>query len=142
MDYQKLANLLFPGIKKTPEDYETLYPKRNLPQGARVTRLGPSPTGFIHLGNLYGALADERLAHQSEGVCILRIEDTDQKIKDEGSEKKLVDILNWVGIKFNEGPGIIKNQNEDIGDYGPYIQTQRLDVYKKYADKLLKEKKA
>ena len=70
---------LFPHITKTPEDYERDYPPRELPQGAMVTRLGPSPTGFIHLGNLYGAFVDERLAHQSGGRFYLRIEDTDDK---------------------------------------------------------------
>ena len=79
MDYHKLADLLFPHITKTTEEIETQYPKRNLPEGAKVTRLGPSPTGFIHLGNLYGAFVDERLAHQSGGVFYLRIEDTDAK---------------------------------------------------------------
>ena len=64
MDYKALAELLFPEINKTPDDYEKMYPARNLPKGAKVTRLGPSPTGFIHLGNLYGAFVDERLAHQ------------------------------------------------------------------------------
>ena len=73
MDNNKLAELLFPAIDKTPEDYETIFPKRDLPEGAMVTRLGPSPTGFIHLGNLYGAFVDERLAHQSNGVFYLRI---------------------------------------------------------------------
>ena len=77
MDYNKLAELLFPQITRTPEDYETIYPPRDLPEGAKVTRLGPSPTGFIHLGNLYGAFVDERLAHQSGGVFYLRIEDTE-----------------------------------------------------------------
>ena len=68
MDHKKLAELLFPNIDKTPEYYEEMYPKRDLPEGAKVTRLGPSPTGFIHLGNLYGAFVDERLAHQSGGT--------------------------------------------------------------------------
>ena len=72
MDYNILAELLFPNIDKSPEDYEKIYPKRNLTEGAKVTRLGPSPTGFIHLGNLYGAFVDERLAHQSGGVFYLR----------------------------------------------------------------------
>lgn len=76
MDYQGLSELMFPQITKTIADYEGLYPQRDLPEGARVTRLAPSPTGFIHLGNLYGALADERLAHQSGGVfsCALKIQ--------------------------------------------------------------------
>ena len=77
MDYEKLAELLFPDVTKEPQDYEEIYPPRELPEGAKVTRLGPSPTGFIHLGNLYGAFVDERLAHQSDGVFFLRIVDTD-----------------------------------------------------------------
>ena len=76
MNYEKLAEILFPHITKTPDDYEKLYPQRELPAGAKVTRLGPSPTGFIHLGNLYGAFVDERLAHQSGGRFFLRIEVT------------------------------------------------------------------
>ena len=79
MHHEHLADLLFPDITKLPSDYEALYPERRLAPTALVTRLGPSPTGFIHLGNLYGALADERLAHQSDGVFFLRIEDTDSK---------------------------------------------------------------
>jgi glutamyl-tRNA synthetase len=125
MDYQKLANLLFPNIKKTPEDYEALYPIRNLPEGAKVTRLGPSPTGFIHLGNLYGALTDERLAHQSEGVCILRIEDTDEKREVEGAVPALLSSLNYFGINFDEGVSF----RGEVGKYGPYHQSDRADVY-------------
>ena len=79
MDTNFLAELLFPDIKTTPDDMEALYPPRNLPEGAKVTRFAPSPTGFMHLGNLYGALADERMAHLSDGVFYLRIEDTDDK---------------------------------------------------------------
>ena len=93
MDYNKLANLLFPQIKKTPADYEAIYPPRNLPEGAKVTRLGPSPTGFIHLGNLYGAFVDERLAHQSGGVFFLRIEDTDDKREVQGAIPMLIQAL-------------------------------------------------
>ena len=85
MNYEKLAELLFPHIDKTPADYEAMYPARDLPAGAKVTRLGPSPTGFIHLGNLYGAFVDERLAHQSGGKFFLRIEDTDDKRYVEGA---------------------------------------------------------
>ena len=76
MDYNRLAELLFPDVTETTEEVEARYPERDLPEGAKVTRMGPSPTGFMHLGNLYGALVDERLAHQSGGVFFLRIEDT------------------------------------------------------------------
>ena len=79
MDYKKLAELLFPGITKTPDDYEKLYPERELPEGAKVTRFAPSPTGFLHIGGLFASLISERLAHQSGGVFLLRIEDTDKK---------------------------------------------------------------
>ena len=91
MDNEKLAKLLFPDINKTPDDYEKIYPPRNLPEGAKVTRLGPSPTGFMHLGNLYGAFVDERLAHQSGGVFYLRIEDTDDKRFVEGAVDVIID---------------------------------------------------
>ena len=103
MDYDKLAELLFPNITKTPEDYEKEYPPRDLPEGAMVTRMAPSPTGFIHLGNLYGALADERLAHTTGGVCFLRIEDTDEKREVEGAVPVLLDTLSYFGISFDEG---------------------------------------
>lgn len=79
MSFERLAELLFPDVERDADDYERLYPERKLPEGAKVTRIAPSPTGFIHLGNLYGALTDERLAHQSGGIFFLRIEDTDAK---------------------------------------------------------------
>ena len=107
MDCKKLAELLFPNITKTVEYYENeAYPKRNLPEGAKVTRLAPSPTGFIHLGNLYGAFVDERLAHQSSGVFMLRIEDTDEKRKVEGAVETIISSLEYFGLKFDEGAGI------------------------------------
>lgn len=116
MNYKELAELLFPEIKKTPEDYEKAYPERNLKEGAKVTRLGPSPTGFIHLGNLYGAFVDERLAHQSDGVFYLRIEDTDDKRYVEGAVEVIIKSLEFFGIRFDEGA----TMNGDMGDYGPY----------------------
>lgn len=135
MDNKKLANLLFPNIKKTPEDYEAFYPMRNLPKGAKVTRLGPSPTGFIHLGNLYGALADERLAHQSEGVCILRIEDTDEKREVEGAVPALLSALYYFGITFDEGVTF----NGEVGKYGPYHQSDRAEIYQCFVKHLISE---
>ena len=86
---RKLAEYLFPHIKTTPADLEVKFPKRTLSEGKKVTRLGPSPTGFIHLGNLYGAFVDERLAHQSGGIFYLRIEDTDNKRYVEGAAETL-----------------------------------------------------
>ncbi len=138
MDYQKLAERLFPDITKTPEELEAQYPKRSLPEGAKVTRLGPSPTGFIHLGNLYGALTDERLAHQSGGVCYLRIEDTDDKREVEGAVPVLLDTLGYFGIRFDEGA----TADGETGDYGPYWQSHRGDIYKCFVKKLISEGKA
>ncbi len=135
MDYTALAELLFPHIDKIPEDYETLYPKRQLPDGAKVTRLGPSPTGFIHLGNLYGAFADERLAHQSGGVFFLRIEDTDEKREVEGAVEAVISSLEYFGVKFDEG--ITTNGEE--GSYGPYYQRRRASIYQCFAKKLVEK---
>lgn len=121
MDNQKLADLLFPEKLETPEYYEEKFPYRKLPKGAEVTRMAPSPTGFIHLGNLYSAFADERLAHQSNGVFFLRIEDTDDKRYVEGAVETIINVLDYFGIKFDEGASI----DGDIGAYGPYHQSQR-----------------
>lgn len=138
MDYNLLAELLFPNIDKSPEDYEKIYPKRNLPEGAKVTRLGPSPTGFIHLGNLYGAFVDERLAHQSGGVFYLRIEDTDDKRFVDGAVKIIIDSLRFFGICFDEGAGL----DGDTGAYGDYTQSKRGEIYASFAKKLVREGKA
>ena len=138
VDYHKLADLLFPHITKTTEEIETQYPKRNLPEGAKVTRLGPSPTGFIHLGNLYGAFVDERLAHQSGGVFYLRIEDTDDKRYVEGAVETIINSLRFFGINFDEGAGL----DGETGDYGSYTQSQRGEIYQCFAKKLVAEGKA
>ena len=138
MDYNKLAELIFPHISQTPEDYEALYPARQLPQGAKVTRLGPSPTGFIHLGNLYGAFVDERLAHQSGGRFYLRIEDTDDKRYVEGAVEIIINSLRFFGINFDEGA----TMNGDIGHYGDYTQSHRGEIYQCFAKKLVSEGKA
>ncbi len=138
MDYPKLAELLFPDITTTPEELETRYPKRDLPEGAMVTRMGPSPTGFIHLGNLYGALTDERLAHRSGGVAFLRIEDTDDKREVEGAVPMLIDALDYFGIRFDEGA----TADGETGSYGPYWQSERSAIYKTFVKKLVAEGKA
>ena len=138
MDYPKLAELLFPDITTTPEELETRYPKRDLPEGAMVTRMGPSPTGFIHLGNLYGALTDERLAHRSGGVAFLRIEDTDDKREVEGAVPMLIDALDYFGIRFDEGA----TADGETGAYGPYWQSERSSIYKTFVKKLVSEGKA
>lgn len=122
---KELAELLFPDIDKTIEYYEELYPERELEKKAKVTRLGPSPTGFIHLGNLYGALVDERMAHLSGGPMLLRIEDTDHKRKVEGSEELIINSLKFFGIEFDEGVTL----DGEKGNYGPYRQSDRKEIY-------------
>ncbi len=138
MDYRKLADLLFPEGDRTPEEFERAYPERKLPEGAKVTRLGPSPTGFIHLGNLYGAFVDERLAHQSEGVFYLRIEDTDDKRYVEGAVETIISSLDYFGIRFDEGA----TSEGDTGEYGDYTQSHRGEIYRAFAKKLVEEGKA
>lgn len=138
MEYNKLAELLFPHITKTPEDYEKIFPKRELPEGAMVTRLGPSPTGFIHLGNLYGAFADERMAHQSGGIFFLRIEDTDDKREVEGAVEIIINSLKFFGINFDEGA----TMEGDKGAYGPYHQSERGEIYQCFAKELVKKGQA
>ena len=137
MDYQKLADLLFPNIKHDVDYYEQLYPQRDLKEGAEVLRIAPSPTGFIHLGNLYGALADERVAHQSGGVFYLRIEDTDLKRKVDGAVETILSCFDYFDIKFDEGAEVESNSV-----YGPFYQRQRAEVYQTYAKKLISEGKA
>ncbi|NLD18932.1 MAG: glutamate--tRNA ligase [Clostridiales bacterium] len=134
MDYNKLAELLFPHITKTPGDYEELFPNRKLPENAMVTRLGPSPTGFIHLGNLYGAFIDERLAHQSGGTFYLRIEDTDDKRYVDGAIETIITSLGFFGINFDEGAML----DGEIGGYGPYFQSNRGEIYQCFAKELVK----
>ena len=143
MDYNKLAELLFPAITKKPEDWLAAYPKRELPEGAKVTRLGPSPTGFIHLGNLYGAFTDERLAHQSGGIFFLRIEDTDDKREVEGAVEAVITSLDYFGVKFDEGAigGIAEagGKSADVGSYGPYYQSDRAEIYQTFAKELIRK---
>jgi len=138
MDYNKLAELLFPNITKDPADYERIYPERKLPAGAKVTRLGPSPTGFIHLGNLYGAFVDERLAHQSDGIFYLRIEDTDDKRQVEGAVEAIISSLEFFGVTFDEGASM----EGDKGDYGPYSQSQRAEIYQTHVKQLVQRGQA
>ena len=138
MDYEKLAELLFPEVTETPEEIELRYPPRDLPEGAKVTRIAPSPTGFMHLGNLFGAITDERLAHQSGGVFILRIEDTDKKREVEGGVETIISVFKKFGLNFDEGALV----EGEFGNYGPYRQRQRADIYHVFAKKLIKDGKA
>ena len=135
MDNQKLADLLFPEVVNTPEYYEEKFPYRKLPNKAEVTRMAPSPTGFIHLGNLYSALADERIAHRNGGVFYLRIEDTDEKRKDDGAVETIINVLRYFDIEFDEGAGF--DDTDSRNAYGPYFQRQRVEIYHTYAKSLV-----
>ena len=137
MDNQRLADLLFPGVDKTPDYYEEKFPYRDLPAKAHVTRMAPSPTGFIHLGNLYSALADERIAHRNGGVFYLRIEDTDEKRKVDGAVETIINVLRYFNIEFDEGAGFSDDAPQNA--YGPYFQRQRVDIYHAYAKRLVEQ---
>ena len=143
MNYQKLADLLFPHVTETPEECEARFPARNLPEGAKVTRFAPSPTGFVHFGGLFPVMVGERLAHQSGGVFYLRIEDTDAKREVPGAAEGLITTLERYGIHFDEG-AILGPDGKvtDIGDYGPYKQSLRAHLYHVFAKKLVAEGKA
>lgn len=138
MDFQALADLLFPNVCDTPESLEQRFPPRQAPQGAVITRMAPSPTGFVHLGNLVQGLTSERMAHQSGGVLFLRVEDTDAKREVPGAVEVLIDTLKHYGICFDEGATI----DGDSGNYGPYRQRQRADIYHVYAKKLVAQGQA
>lgn len=138
MDYQALAQLLFPKLTATPDEVIARYPQRTLPEGAKVTRMAPSPTGFMHLGNLYGALVDERLAHQSGGVFYLRIEDTDKKREVEGGVETILDAFTLFGLPFDEGASV----DGETGLYGPYRQSLRAEIYQVFVKKLVQEGQA
>ena len=134
INYQVLADLLFPHVTQTPADMEAKYPARNLPEGAKVTRFAPSPTGFVHFGGLFPTTVAERLAHQSGGVLYLRIEDTDAKREVPGAAEGLIKTLARYGIRFDEG-AILNEQGvvADHGDYGPYKQSLRAPIYHVFA---------
>lgn len=129
----QLANLLFPDITKTPADMEIEFPPRDLPEGAKVTRIAPSPTGFVHFGNLFPALVSERLARQSGGVYILRIEDTDAQRKVEGAVETIINSFAHYGLIFDEGVTL----DGESGAYGPYSQSKRAHIYHVYAKDLV-----
>ena len=138
MDYQALAQLLFPNVTETCEEVEARFPARNLPEGAVVSRMAPSPTGFVHLGNLVQGTISERMSHQSGGVLFLRVEDTDAKREVPGAVEVLIDTLKHYGIAFDEGA----THDGDAGNYGPYRQRQRASIYHVFAKKLISEGKA
>ena len=133
---EKLAQLLFPDIDKTTEYYEEKYPPRNLKEGARVSRFAPSPTGFLHFGNLFSCTIAYKTAKCSDGIFYVRVEDTDQKRKVEGAVETMLKALQTYGITPDEGA---MSDGSEQGDYGPYTQSQRREIYRTYAKKLVEE---
>ena len=138
MDYKDLANAIFPEVKDIAY-YEEKYPERNLKEGAIVTRFAPSPTGFVHIGGLYQSLIARKLANQTEGVFLLRIEDTDQKREVENGITDIVQSLDRFGIEPDEG---MISETEGKGNYGPYRQSMRKEIYQSYAKYLIEQGKA
>ena len=138
MNYKELADLIFPNVKGA-EYYENKYPERDLPEGAIVTRFAPSPTGFVHIGGLYQALVARIMAKKTGGVFFLRIEDTDQKREIENGVTDIVNSLKEFGMEPDEG---MISDTEEIGNYGPYKQSLRKDIYQSYAKYLLEQGKA
>ena len=138
MDYKDLANLIFPDAKEISY-YEEKYPERNLPEGAVVTRFAPSPTGFVHIGGLYQALVARTIAEKTGGVFFLRVEDTDQKREVENGVTGIVNSLKDFDMAPDEG---MISDTEEIGNYGPYKQSLRKEIYQAYAKYLLEQGKA
>ena len=138
MDYKDLANVIYPNAKSI-EYYEEVYKPRNLPQGAEVTRFAPSPTGFVHIGGLYQCIINRAIAKQTGGVFFLRIEDTDQKRKIENGVEQIIDALKKFDFVPDEG---MISENESRGDYGPYKQSQRKEIYDAFAKYLIEQGRA
>ena len=134
MTNKDLADLIFPNITKTIEDYEKIYPKRDLPEGAMVTRFAPSPTGFVHMGSLLASFISSKAAKDTKGVFYLRIEDTDQKREVPNGIEGIVKDLQNFEIKIDEGA---LSRTESIGAYGPYIQSERKEIYQAFIKHLL-----
>ena len=139
MKRKEIIKNLFPSLEFSPEDVEKKYPPRDLKKSARVTRVAPSPTGFMHIGGIFAGLLSERLAHQSEGVFYVRIEDTDKKREVAGAAQLITESFEMFRIPVDEGESVT---GEDIGDYGPYRQSERAEIYKTFVKKLLEEGRA
>ena len=136
MTYKDLADLIFPNIDKTIDDYEKIYPERDLPEGAMVTRFAPSPTGFVHMGSLLASFISRKAAKDTNGVFYLRIEDTDQKREVENGIEGIVSDLNNFKINIDEGA---LSRDKSIGNYGPYIQSERKEIYQAFIKHLLEQ---
>jgi len=140
-DFRALADLIFPDVTQTPADIEAQYPARDLPEGAIVSRFAPSPTGFIHIGGIFASLLNRLMTNATNGVYILRVEDTDQKREIEGGTAMIVEALQRVNLLADEG--VIEYEPlAQVGDYGPYIQSERFDIYQVYAKDLVARGKA
>lgn len=136
MTKKEYADFLLKGVKHTKEEYENIYNKRNLKDSAIVTRYAPSPTGFVHIGNIFSSVVASRFAKQSDGVFILRIEDTDQKRLVENGITGIIEALKNFEITYDEGP---TDENNESGEYGPYIQSKRKDIYMAFAKYLIEQ---
>ncbi len=134
MTNKEFADILLPNVEKTFEDYKKIYPKRNLPKNAIVTRYAPSPTGYVHMGALFSAFIASKMAKQTNGVFFLRIEDTDKKREIADGVSGIIKDLKNYGISIDEG---MISETEWIGDYGPYIQSKRKDIYQAFAKYLI-----
>lgn len=135
-DNIKLAELLFPNTTETPQDMEERFPERKLKEGARVTRLAPSPTGFLHFGNLFAGMVAYKTAKVTDGVFYVRVEDTDQKRKVDGAIKVMLDGLSAFDVVADEG---VIGEDVEKGDYGPYYQSRRKDIYHVFAKSLVQQ---
>ena len=138
MTREEYADILLPNVKHTWQEYEKMYPERDLKEGAIVSRYAPSPTGFVHIGALYTSFIAGKMARQTDGVFYLRIEDTDQKRSIDDGVNKIIEDLAKFDIKFDEGV----TKDGDKGNYGPYTQSERKDIYQAFAKKLIIEDKA
>ncbi len=133
---EMMAELLLPHIDKTPAYFENLYPERNLKEGAKVVRVAPSPTGYLHIGTLFTSLVNRIAATSSEGIFFTRIEDTDKKREVEGGIENIIDGLNRFGINIDEG---FISGKEEKGIYGPYQQSKRAEIYQTYVKELIRK---
>ena len=138
MNYKELADLIFPDAKEISY-YEEKYPRRNLPEGAVVIRVAPSPTGNVHIGTIFQAMVNRKVASQTGGVFYVRIEDTDQKREIEGGITQIIQSLKDFDIEADEG---MINETESKGEYGPYRQSLRKDIYQAYAKYMIEQGKA
>lgn len=130
MTNKELADLMYPHVTKTIEDYEKIFPKRNLKDGAMVSRYAPSPTGFVHMGNMLSCFIENIVPKRTGGKFYLRIEDTDQKREVAGGINNIISAMKTIGLSYDEG---VISEEEELGSYGPYIQSKRRDIYHAFA---------